>query len=151
MIQPHLKNQGLSLLLALASLLFGLFIYTLARPESLYLNQWIKAIIGPGHMLSFRDFLAGIAIPSWMMYSLPDALWMLSLMLIMLVIWRFQINRQSMPWILATLVFGIGFEALQANQWVRGSFDWMDLVMIFAAGLLPVCILLFKQAKYRIA
>lgn len=105
----------------------GALIYLVSRTNDIYLNQAI-ALSGTRNLL--QPFLSFVHMPHWMIYSLPDGLWMFSLTMIMLYIWNFKLTRQSFPWLLTSLCCGIGFELLQKFHYVFGTFDFLDLVTI---------------------
>jgi len=68
----------------------------------------------------------------WVVYSLPDGLWLFSYILLMGCIWNFNLKRSfyaSFP-----LAFiAIGSELLQILGWVPGTFDVVDLLCYLAA------------------
>lgn len=139
-----MKSNTLFLLLVFASLCLGVLIYATTRSDVLYLNQWLASL----GFSPVKIFLSGIlplsSLPHWIRYSLPDGLWMLALTLCILMIWNLKLNKQSLPWIGLTLLFGIGFEIFQGFHWIAGSFDVMDLWLMMLGVLLPVSILLIK-------
>ena len=133
-----MKGNTKVLLLVFSVLCFGLLIYATTRTESLYLNQWLGHVVGN----SLKDFLQNlfslISIPSWMIYSLPDALWMLALILVVMMIWDFKLNRRSIPWIAGAFCAGILFEVGQSFHLISGTFDFIDLISISIGALIPV-------------
>jgi len=96
-----------------------------------------------------KDFLQSlfsrISIPSWVIYSLPDALWMLALTLVVMMIWDFKLNRHSIPWIGGAFCAGILFEVGQSFHMIRGTFDFIDLISISIGALIPVSFTLLNM------
>ncbi len=133
-----MKNRSVVLLSIILSLAIGVFIYGITRTESIYLNQWLGQV-GNGKVL---DVLQGLVqnsqIPDWIIYSLPDALWMLALSWVILLIWDFKINSRSIPWISFAILFGGLLETLQGFHFVPGTFDMRDLLFMFIGAVLPV-------------
>jgi hypothetical protein len=120
-----------------ASLLLGLFIYTEARDETLFVNRLFASVV------SFPEMPT---LASWVVYTLPDALWMFACALSILVVWNFQWTRQSIRWYGIAACLGIGSEILQLFQFSGGTFDVYDLSAIAMASVLPV---LFTFQRHR--
>lgn len=139
-----MKKHLIGILIAFPCLIGGVLIYAISRPRGLYINLWLSKLISPKIDTWFHSGNNTPNLPEWFIYSLPDALWMLTLMLIILMIWNFRLNRKSIPWISLAFVTGISFEFLQAFHIVRGTFDAIDLAFIIAGGLIPVSITLLN-------
>ena len=140
-----MKNQRHALIVAVVCLLAGTAIYFSTRSENILLNQWV-AHIADGKFLQFFQRLASNAwVPGWIMYSLPDALWMMALTLFILLIWDFKIHRRSTVWLALAVVAGAGLEILQGFHLMRGTFDMADLLFVLLAASVPITITLLKQ------
>ena len=63
---------------------------------------------------------------NWLVYSLPDGLWMLAYVLLMGAIWNFHVKK-SLLVTLPLAVVAIGSELLQIPRWIPGTFDIVDL------------------------
>ena len=141
-----MKNHTLPLLCILSSLCIGLFIYTTSRADILYINQWLAPIGGFELKSFFQSLLSQIFIPQWIIYSLPDGLWMLALTLSILMIWNYRIDKKSLPWLGTAMIVGISVEVFQAVHWIKGSFDIIDLLFIMLGAILPAS---FSFIKFR--
>ncbi len=141
-----MKHRYAVLFLIPAFLLAGVFIYSSQRSSDIYLNQWL-ANIGDGRFFAFLQSL-DLSLPGWVVYSLPDGLWMLALITLILLIWDFKLDRKSLPWISMAIVTGICFELFQGLHWIRGSFDILDLILVLSVGLIPVFFLLIKNRRF---
>ncbi len=86
-------------------------------------------------------------VPDWIIYSLPDALWILSFTYLMLSIWDFQISRENIFWIIIAPIIGIGSEIGQTTDFIGGTFDYMDLLLMLLAAGIPFTHLLLNQRK----
>jgi hypothetical protein len=144
-----MKGSSRALIIITLSLTLGAFIYFMTRSESIYLNQWM-ADLGLGNVLQFfQATVDNTDIPHWMIYSLPDALWMLALTLFILMIWDFKLHRRSIPWIALAIIAGILFEIAQRFHIVPGTFDAIDLILIMLAALLPVSFIILKMRLWK--
>lgn len=76
--------------LTLLSLLAGLFIYLVWREPSNPFYQWSIQLGLIQEVNSTRNLVANFQMPSWIVYSLPDGLWMFSFILFMMIIWDFK-------------------------------------------------------------
>ena len=130
-----MKNNTKVLLLVLISLCSGLVIYATTRTEKLFLNKSLFPFLP---IKIIRDFISHIHIPQWIIYSLPDALWMLAFMLVILMIWNFRLNRKSLPWVIIALLAGLFFEIGQGFHFVQGTFDPKDLIGLFIGASIPI-------------
>lgn len=119
------------LAVATLSLLCGGTIYLLFRPTSLLMFDWIDRIGIKQPISSARDAAGPYAhlAHSCLLNSLPDALWLLSLMVMIDLVWE-GFPRTSLPLLCATVVVSISIECAQA-RWPRlGTFDWCDVVAL---------------------
>ena len=133
-----MKIHTKPLLLVFVVLCFGVMIYVATRTDALYLNQWLAHIGGNSLKDFLQNLLSRISIPYWIIYSLPDALWMLALTLVVMMIWDFKLNRRSIPWIAGAFCAGILFEVGQGFHLVSGTFDVIDLISIGIGTFIPV-------------
>ena len=85
--------------------------------------------------------------PDWIIYSLPDALWILSFTYLMLSIWDFKVTKENSFWIFIALIVGIGYEIGQTTDFISGTFDYMDLVLMLIATGIPLTHLSLNQKK----
>ena len=120
-------------------LLLGGLIYILFRAESLKMFTWFEA-------MGLSDFIKNIrkarvfSVPEWVIFSLPDALWLFSFSNIMLILWGYKLSKQSIIWIFAAPIIGLISEFGQAVSVVPGTFDLLDLIFLFFASILPFII-----------
>ena len=133
------------LFFVILTLICGVLIYTATRAELLYINQWFAYLAGSSGLNFFQGLVRNSELPAWVIYSLPDALWMLGLVTLVLLIWDFNLHLRSIPWIIIAIVMGLLFEIFQGFQVVPGTFDLADLVLIFFAALLPISFIMIKQ------
>ncbi len=65
--------------------------------------------------------------PKWVIYSLPDGLWMFSCTSLILNVWNNRLNKQSIVWIISMPAIAILSEFLQLFHLIRGTFDILDI------------------------
>jgi len=130
-------------------LLSGTLIYAFARPGTIYLNQWLDHIVGDNFQQYLSAMISGFDIPGWIIYSLPDALWMMALITLILFIWDFKINSKSIPWIFSAFITGILIEIFQVFHLIRGTFDRNDLLFMIVAACIPLSFTLKNQVKCK--
>lgn len=90
--------------LGLTSLFMGGCLYLLYRSDSLVMFRWCQS-------LEVYDFIVSLRpqahYDNWLVYSLPDGLWMLAYVLLMGAIWNFNVKRvfgHLCLWLLLLLV-----------------------------------------------
>jgi len=115
--------------------------YIFFRSNSLKMFAWFKAL-GLNNMID--QGRTGVqhmhGIPQWIIFSLPDALWLFSFTNGMLLLWNYRLTKQSCGWILLAPAIGILSEAGQAVHIVPGTFDFVDMALLLAAALTPFLI-----------
>lgn len=128
------------ILIAILPVLAGGFIYLTYRKDDLILFDWFNSIglSSKVELLRTNQFLKSLAIPGWVKFYLPDALWMFSLSYVVLALWDFNVNRQSAFWLMLTPTVGFAYEIGQLVGLVPGTFDIVDLFLLLIASLLPL-------------
>ncbi len=112
-------------------------IYILFRNADLVVFSLLEKINLLPLILEWRDFINSFIHPySWIVFSLPGSLWMLSSMNLLLLIWNFNLQKQNVIWIFSPVVFAVILEMFQAIHWTDGTFDLMDLLFYGFATLL---------------
>ncbi len=130
-----MRTKTITYLVISASLILGLIIY-LGFRDNLIINKLI-------HMEVIKDYCLLIKLPNWVIYSLPDALWMFALILLVVTIWNFTLSKSCIIWIIISFLTGILFEILQKPRFIKGTFDYIDLIFIIVASIFPI-LLTFK-------
>lgn len=134
-------------------LLAGLSIYMFFRAQSLIIFDWFASAGLSGHveLLRVQSTTLNDFIPGFVIFSLPDALWVYSLTSLMLIIWNGSGGTSRLIWISLGLVLGAGAEVGQLLGLVRGTFDAVDLLLCTVAPAASL-VLLAPQTftfKYR--
>jgi hypothetical protein len=140
-----MKKHGLSLILILLSLILGTLIYFVTRSDSVLLNHWLVQMDDGRFIRLFQNSISNANIPDWIIYSLPDALWMLAFMMTVLLIWDFQINSKSIQWVLLAGSAGVLYEIFQGINLIPGTFDFADLLFLIFGAVVPISIIFIKK------
>ncbi|WP_291151809.1 hypothetical protein [Flavobacterium sp. UBA7680] len=101
--------------------------------------HWINTIGFLEELLKIRQTLTPVKviIPEWVLFALPDGLWMFSYMSLILLVWKNNISRESVIWIFIIPFVSLLSEVLQAIKVIPGTFDKIDLVMYLLGTSLP--------------
>tara|TARA_R110001606_G_scaffold370990_2_gene527654 strand:+ start:715 stop:1158 length:444 start_codon:yes stop_codon:yes gene_type:complete len=130
----------------IATLLIGGLIYLLFRTSSLKMFGWYKTI-GLGEFTNgLRKLTIPFAdkIPDWILFSLPDGLWIFSYVSLVLFIWNNSISKNNLFWILIIPILAICSEIGQLLGFVQGVFDVTDLLLYLLGMTLPF--IFFKKS-----
>jgi hypothetical protein len=76
-------------------------------------------------------------IPEWILFSLPDGLWIFSYVSLMLFIWQNSVSIKNIFWISIIPILAIGSEIGQLFGLVPGTFDFADLLLYLFGMTLP--------------
>jgi hypothetical protein len=138
-----MKGKIIVGLLALISFGIGANIYTDLRGYNFGLFQWVDNLF-PFILL---DTFGGWSDSSFVLYYLPDALWMYSFALVIMLIWGLRWTKELRYWLVGALVIGLGYEELQLSSIVPGTFDIYDLIIILVAFGFSLFTLLLLKPK----
>jgi len=129
--QLFMNLAGFKILNVTLPLIIGGAIYLLFRAKTLLMFSWFEPIVTSSSFMDLRNFVNTFKylIPDIILFSLPDALWIYSLLMAYIYIWNSTLNRQNLFWFL--LAPGISFfsEIGQALALVTGTFDSDDLLL----------------------
>jgi len=121
------------------TLLVGGLIYILFRTSTLKMFSWYETI-GLGELTNNMrkiTFQFSDKIPEWILFSLPDGLWIFSYVSLMLFIWQNSVSIKNIFWISIIPILAIGSELGQLFGLVIGTFDIADLLLYFFGMTLP--------------
>lgn len=141
------NRKTIARFLSISSIILGVAIYSFFRKPPLLLTKLYKALYLESTISSIQDYFAQTSLPEWVLYGLPDLLWMFSFTLVILLIWGFKANLHSILWIGIVLIIGLLYEILQFPNIVPGVFDVMDLLYI-TTGALMALFFTIKSDKY---
>ena len=140
------KIKDLILLVAFP-LLIGTLIYVLFRSNSILFNSWIKDSGFFTYLLKTRLLIqnSNLTLNRYLVYNLPDGLWLFSWLNFLLIIWEFEINKTSRLVIIASFLAAISSELLQGLGFLSGTYDIFDLFAYVLATFF--FFIIFKKKK----
>ena len=125
--KAHRTTSLIKIVMALMFFSIGGFIYLAYRTTSLKMFEWIKRLglydIITDLRISAREFTFN----DFILYSLPDGLWVISYIFIFDTMWNNDRGQQVL-WCGLLPFIGIASELLQGIGLVRGTFDFYDLL-----------------------
>jgi len=137
--------------IAAIALFVGSLIYVSCRSETLTMFIWIEQI----GLDSFADSLRNctrwilIYIPNWCLFSLPDALWLFSGILVFDSIWGVKGNMSKLFWISLFLIIAFSVEIGQRFRVLPGTFDWQDMVLMVLACFCAFLVIAYEKREKR--
>lgn len=116
------------LLAALLLLMVGFMLYLLFRPRTLLLF-WLADLSGMAPWVDqWRQAMADCHLPSFVVVSLPGALWSASFVLTIDALLAGQPRRVQLLGASVIPLIGVASEMLQAFKLLPGEADWADAV-----------------------
>lgn len=128
---------------------FGAAIYLLYRSTSLWVFHWIAAAGLYDGLINIREAVSIAHLPFWVLYSLPDGLWVYAATAWMVEIWRGSRSWATLPWIAVGVALGVGGEIGQAIGLVPGTYDHLDILFYVGGFLLALLRLGDKRHEKR--
>lgn len=124
------------IVIALAALLVGGLVYVLWRDDTLTMFIWFDQIGLTNLVESLRNHTGFLSpyVPHWILFSLPNALWLISGLLIFESIWGNTSWANKLFWFSALWFIAIGAEVCQGLRIIPGTFDWHDMALMILAG-----------------
>jgi hypothetical protein len=134
---PHLRSKISFLTLhAVLPVLIGGVIYVCWRAQSILMFAWFRQIGLDPLIIRLRNFSAPAMsfLPSWFLFSLPDALWVYALTAFLANSWL-KVNHQKLrfAWLSVGFILGAGAELGQLVGVVPGTFDLVDFFLCLTA------------------
>jgi hypothetical protein len=124
-----------------APVLVGGAIYVIWRSQSLLVFSWLRAIRLDTFVTHLRAVMFPMRrhIPTFIVSSLPDGLWVYGFTSAMRQIWAAQrFSGKSLIWISVPTILSLGSEFGQLAGIVPGTFDWSDVAMCVLAAVLAI-------------
>ncbi len=134
-----MKTKSSLIIQVVFPLFFGGLIYISFRDTSLIMFDWFNLIGIIDYVNLVRETLQPVRqhIPEWIYYSLPDGLWVYAFTSILHTIWGKNYTKLKY-WLILPITFGILMEVAQAFNIVRGTFDFLDLILCMTAFILSI-------------
>lgn len=130
-------------------LILGLGIYVFFRSSQLYFNKWLlnQKLGFDLQWMRTYSLQLGKFLPEWFLYSLPDALWMISLGTFIHNIWKNEPKQNLLFWSIITPIIALTWEIAQGMKFINGTFDWVDI--LFYLLITAILIHKLKTTKYE--
>lgn len=130
-------------------LCIGGFIYIAFRPQSIYIFQYLDFLSLSDYVCLIREHFSDVSLPDFMIFALPDGLWIASYILIMISIWWKRSEKQQMIFCSILPVIGISSELGQYCGFVKGTADFADIVC-YTVPFICYLLVKFKTNKLHI-
>lgn len=121
------------LLYAVFPVLVGSFLY-LFRPSLPLLVDFLPSYL-VNALEDFRKPLITVEFPLWIIYNLPDFLWLFSMQSLMLITWGFKARPDNLFWLLLLPAIAVLSEIGQHFHLIPGRFDWADVAAYMLASI----------------
>jgi hypothetical protein len=86
-------------------------------------------------------------IQEWVIFNLPDGLWLYSLLSTITIIWDYRQSLYHFMWIILVLCLSLFSELLQAYHCILGTFDIKDIIAYLIAFSVYVLNFYFLNKK----
>lgn len=122
------NKKYIKVLLALLFLIVGGGIYILFRSKTLLMFRWFESLGLMNFIDTMRNITKDFALSDFIIYSLPDGLWVSSYLLMVDVVVERDLRYTILLW--SSLLPGVAilFEILQFFYVIPGVFDIFDLL-----------------------
>lgn len=128
-------------------LLFGGIIYLCFRDENLLLFHWLRKLHIDYSLLRLVNIKYSI-IKSYIMYSLPNGLWIFSGILILGLIWKDKIYKYF-SYVSILISLALFMEVAQKFGIMYGTFDVVDLLTIIVFSGMGIFIKIFWRKNEK--
>jgi len=146
-----LKEKIKKLSIATFALFVGSLIYVFWRSETLTMFIWFKWVGLASFVESLRNCTQWLSIylPNWFLFSLPNALWLFSGILVFDSIWGVKQLASKLFWLSVFLIIAIGAEVGQSLRVIPGTFDWQDIALMILASFCAFLIMVSVKQEER--
>lgn len=132
----------------LLPIIVGGLIYLSFRHTTLNMFKWFE-LMSLSYMINeLRETLYPIRpfLPEWIIYSLPDGLWVYSFSSSFIIIWH-EDFAMAKPWLIIPLFLGAFAEIFQYFGILPGTFDLIDFFVCIIASILSIYFVKLKIKK----
>lgn len=114
--------------LAIIILFIGGIVYVSFRSTSLIMFRWFDSFGITDTIMEVRGLYAGIHPGSFVLYNLPDLLWIVSYLLLVNAIIPIEYFANYLFWLLLMPTLAIAHEIMQGLGIMTGSLDIIDIL-----------------------
>jgi len=119
----------------------GGLIYIVSRSKSLKMFDWFEKINLSNEVRIIRDYFSNVELPNWIIYNLPDFLWVFSFTSLLFIIWNKKIEKENVFYLLFPMGIGVLSEFGQLFSIINGTFDKVDIIFYVFGGLSSIYII----------
>lgn len=142
---------AIQIFLLISTLFIGGLIYIGYRETNILMFKWALSLKMESIVKYIRvNTISKKTLPSWIIFSLPDGLWLFSCTSLLLLIWGNKINKKNMVWILLIPSFAILSEIAQGLGIIKGTFDFNDIISYIIGFLLAMLFFVNRKEIFRI-
>ena len=122
------------------TLFVGCLIYLFFRDDTLKMFIWFDSAHLSLPLSEIRATTLPLSkhFPDWVLYSLPDGLWLFSFLTILMAFWNNIISIQNIFWLCSAPLVALTTEFGQLFCLVPGTFDPIDVIFYLAGTYLPL-------------
>ena len=143
-----IQVKWIDYIISFISLLVGSFIYLIFRPMSLLMFKWVDHFGLTEKILSIRVLFNDFDPNNFVIYNLPNGLWVLSISILLIKIWGETKSKYFKIYMSFLFILVVLPETLQFFKLLDGTFDVFDLVVNLVFFSLPFyCKKLFSSTK----
>ncbi len=134
-------------MMALIPILIGGAIYVMFRADTIRLFHWLSMVGLYDPIMFIRRYIEVFIpfIPEWIVYSLPNGLWVFSYAFIMTHLWWKRESIFKYFWLASIPGVGFGYEALQYMEVIPGTFCYHDLLFCSIGLIAGVNLVVFHE------
>ncbi len=134
---------------AFGALFLGGMTYLLWRSDTLTMFSWFDRL-GLGGSIAWLRVGAGSFsnyLPDWFIFSIPNALWFFSGLMLFDYIWGVDSSGKKLFWLSIFCAIALGSEVAQAFQIIPGTFDYQDLAFMIIAGMSSALFIFYHKNR----
>jgi|TARA_B110000902_G_C14045786_1_gene489689 glycopeptide antibiotics resistance protein len=110
--------------------------------------SWLKLLGFEESIIQLRTIFKNTQPSEFIIYNLPNGLWVISSTIFLLIIWENNYNKEFGFYFSLLLLMVILPELLQYFNIISGTFDITDLIVNFFGLVIPVFFILILSKKW---
>lgn len=135
-------------ILSFVPLTIGGVLYIAYRPLNLKMFHWFRLIGIEKFILDLREIFSSYTPPDFFIYNLPYGLWSFSFSSLLILIWKFKLEKGLFLYLIISFSLVIVPELLQYFEKIPGTFDLIDVLTNTVCFFSPIFFLFYKS-KYK--
>lgn len=134
-----------NIILSIFFLFIGGSIYIIFRPATLIMFSWFEAFNIYSFVNTYRELGEHISLPDFIIFNLPDGLWITSYLFIVNSVIPVRNKRELLFWILLLPLISVLGEFLQYYHIIEGQFDIIDILCYILPVIINLIILRYEK------